>query len=186
MRLPKMNFHTIDEVLRWVGVGAIVLIAILVLRLILRGLFGRGRRNVPADHPVLEHMKHPRELPGGKERILLVDDDPTTLQVNSRILTGLGYEVVCAKSGEEAIEYVKQIPVDLLLLDLVMDPGIDGVETYRRVLQVNPKQRAVILSGYAQPSQVEAAQKLGATKYLIKPAPAGTLAQAIRDEIDRA
>jgi len=182
--LQKLDWEQIAVILQWVGLAAIVVVILFLLRSLCRAM-GDWMRRRRGSHPVLEQMKKPKELPRGKERILIVDDDPTTLQVNSRMLIGLGYEVVCAHGGEEAIDFVKQIPVDLIVLDLVMDPGIDGVETFRRIRELKPEQRAIVLSGYAQPSQVEAIKRLGVEKYLIKPAPLGTLAQAVRGELDR-
>lgn len=182
--LEDFDFDPALQILQWVGAVAIFVILILILRVFIKSFRSRGKPP-RKSHPVLEHMKKPKELPHGDERILVVDDDPTTLQVNSRLLIGLGYEVLCAHGGEEAIEFVKQISVKLILLDLVMDPGINGVETLRRIKAIRPKTKAIILSGYAQPSQVAEAQKLGAGKYLIKPAPVGTLAWAIREELDK-
>ncbi len=134
---------------------------------------------------LLEKAVNAGDLPGGSEKILLVDDDPTTLQVNSLILKGLGYKVTCVPGGEEAIEFVKQTPVDLLVLDMIMFPGMDGVETYRSIKEIHPEQKAIILSGYAQETQVDDIQKLGAGEHLVKPAAADKLAAAVRQELDR-
>jgi CheY-like chemotaxis protein len=124
-------------------------------------------------------------MPGGDEVVLLVDDDANTLKVNTLVLKKLGYDVISAQSGEAAVEVIKEKPVDLVVLDIIMHPGIDGVETYRRIKAVKPEQRAIVLSGYARPSQVEETRLLGAGQYIIKPATATTIATAVRRELDR-
>ena len=113
-----------------------------------------------------------------------VDDEPPVVELHSRMLTKLGYQPIPANSGEEAVEYLKHNQADLVLLDLVMAPGLDGVDTFRQVKALHPHQKGVILSGYAQPSKVAAMRDMGVTHYLIKPVPMGILAQAIRDELD--
>lgn len=125
-----------------------------------------------------------KELEGGSESILVVDDDPVQRKVTGHLLERLGYEVSQVKSGEEAIEFVQRKPQDLLILDMVMD-GIDGTETYRRILEFNPNQKAIILSGYAMSRRVEKALKLGAGRFLPKPVTLQILAPAVRKELDK-
>lgn len=64
-------------------------------------------------------------------------------------------------------------------------PGLDGIETFRSIKDINPHQRAIVLSGFAGPAMVNSIKTLGVNTYLVKPAEAGILARAIRDEIDR-
>ena len=78
------------------------------------------------------------------------------------MLRQLSYEVECAASGEEAVELLQSRPMDLVVLDMIMDPGIDGLETYRQILEGHPGQRAVIVSGYSETERVREARKLGA------------------------
>jgi CheY-like chemotaxis protein len=84
-------------------------------------------------------------------------------------LSQLGYSVTTAESGEQALELLKKGPVDLVVLDMIMVPGIDGLETYERIIELNPKQRAIIASGYSETDRVKKAQRLGAGKYVKKP-----------------
>jgi DNA-binding NarL/FixJ family response regulator len=70
-------------------------------------------------------------------------------------------------------------------LDMIMGSGMGGTETFRRMKEINPKQRAIIVSGYAESAQVGQAQQLGAGAYLRKPVSLEKLAQAIRTELDR-
>jgi CheY-like chemotaxis protein len=101
------------------------------------------------------------------------------------MLTNLGYKVDIAASGEEAVEYMKTHSADIIILDMIMVPGIDGLETYKRILEFKPGQKAVIVSGYSEPSLVSEAQALGAGPYVIKPFILEKLGLAIRQELDK-
>ncbi len=109
------------------------------------------------------------DLMGSGETILVVDDIEQQRKIASEILKSLNYLVVTAASGEEAVAYLKSNPADLVLLDMIMDPGMDGLETYRRIIQDHPGQKAVIASGYAENIRVEEAIRLGVEKYIRKP-----------------
>ena len=101
------------------------------------------------------------------------------------MLTGLGYNVVAVSSGEEAVKYLKTHKVELIALDMIMDPGMDGLETYRRILEIAPGQKAVIVSGYSETDRVKEAQKLGAGVYVRKPYVLEKIGLAIRNELNR-
>ncbi|BBO89075.1 hypothetical protein DSCOOX_22550 [Desulfosarcina ovata subsp. ovata] len=58
---------------------------------------------------------------------------------------------------------------DVVLLDMIMDPGIDGLETYQQILGINPQQKAIIVSGYSETRRVQEALRLGAEEYIKKP-----------------
>jgi len=137
--------------------------------------------SAPTPSPRREALR--ANLPRGSETILVLDDEPLVLKVNANELRKLGYQVRCAASGEEALAYLQEHHVDLVLLDLLM-PGLNGVETYQRMLRYNPRQKAIVYSGYAQPSMVAEAQQLGADPILIKPTPLNVLARAVRDKLD--
>lgn len=122
---------------------------------------------------------------GGTERILVVDDDDIQREVTLLLLRKLGYKVSSVKSGEKAIEFLRENPQDLVILDMVMQDGIDGTETYRRILKINPCQKAIILSGFSESEQVIEAQKLGAGPFVKKPITRRIIAAAVRTEIDR-
>ena len=68
---------------------------------------------------------------------------------------------------------------------MIMDPGIDGLETYQRILAINPGQKAVIVSGYSETERVTKAQELGAGAYVRKPYVLEKIGAAIRRELDR-
>jgi two-component system cell cycle sensor histidine kinase/response regulator CckA len=121
----------------------------------------------------------------GSERILVVDDAPEQRDIAVRMLGRLGYRVDAAASGELALAFLAAQPVDIVVLDMVMPGSIDGLETYRRILAIQPKQKAIIASGYATPEQVEAVQRLGAGEYVRKPYTLEKIGLAVRRELDR-
>ena len=120
---------------------------------------------------------------GNGEKILVVDDEESQREITCNLLNALGYNAESVASGEESIEYLKEKSADLVVLDMIMYPGINGCATYERILENNPGQKAVIVSGYADTSKVKKAQRLGAGKYLKKPLTIETLGLAIKDEL---
>ncbi len=88
-------------------------------------------------------------------------------------------------SGEEAVAYLQKHKVDLVILDMIMDPGMDGLDTYREITRLHPKQRAIIVSGFAETKRVAKAQALGAGSYLRKPYVQEQLGVTVRKELDR-
>ncbi len=121
----------------------------------------------------------------GKEKVLIVDDVPEQLQIAGNMLTKLGYAVTAVASGEEAVEYLRSHTVDLVVLDMVMPNGIDGLETYKRIVEIHPGQRAIIASGYSESERVKALQKMGVGVYVQKPYTLEKLGVAVRRELDR-
>jgi CheY-like chemotaxis protein len=119
-------------------------------------------------------------LKGNGESVLVVDDVPQQREIATRIISMLGYLVTSVASGEEALDFLKEYRVDLVVLDMIMDPGIDGLETYRQILQHQPHQKAIITSGFAETARVRTAQNLGAGAYVKKPYTVETLGTAIR------
>ncbi len=122
---------------------------------------------------------------GKGESILVVDDVKLQREIASTMLQKLGYSVTSVSSGEEAVEYLKHNSVDLLVLDMIMEPGIDGLETYKRVLTLHPGQKAIIASGFSETERVKEAQRLGAGAYLKKPYTIEKAAVAIKAELGR-
>jgi signal transduction histidine kinase/CheY-like chemotaxis protein len=122
----------------------------------------------------------------GKEKsILIVDDIIEQREIASSMLEQLGYPVTSVSSGEEAIEYLKSRSADLIILDMIMDPGIDGLETYRRILELHPGQRAIIASGFSETERVKEAQKLGAGEYIKKPYTLEQIGLAVKKELEK-
>ena len=120
---------------------------------------------------------------GNGETILIVDDIESQREITSMMLDMLGYQSVSVPSGEEAVEYLKRHAVDIVLLDMIMEPGINGYETYRRIIKIHPGQKAIILSGFAETKDVKKAQSLGAGKYLKKPIIIEKLGVAVKEAL---
>ena len=123
------------------------------------------------------------EKNGGGQTILVVDDIDEQRQIASLILRKLGYRVDTVPSGEKAIEYVQHKSTDLIVLDMIMDPGIDGLETFKRIRKVNPHQKTIIASGFSETWRVKEAQRLGAGTYIKKPYTIEKFGQAINAEL---
>jgi signal transduction histidine kinase/ActR/RegA family two-component response regulator len=121
----------------------------------------------------------------GHERILIVDDLESQRDIAGKMLGKLGYEVSAVATGEDAVAWIAEQRADLVILDMMMDPGIDGCETYRRMLDRCPGQRAIIASGYAENERAREVQALGAGSYVRKPFTMDQLASAVRAELDR-
>jgi len=101
--------------------------------------------------------------------VLVVDDLNDQREIARALLERLGYTVVVASSGIDAINWLKTHSADIVLLDMLMGLGIDGHDTYKQILEFRPNQRAVIASGYSENDRVKDTIKLGAFAYLKKP-----------------
>ena len=126
-----------------------------------------------------------KDYKGNGETILVVDDVESQREISCTMLDALGYKTTAVSSGEEAVEYLKEHTVDLLLLDMIMDPGIDGRETYERIIKIHPHQRAIIVSGFAETDEVKKTQQLGAGNYIKKPITLEKIGMAVKEELDR-
>jgi len=120
---------------------------------------------------------------GRGEMILVVDDVAEQRDLAQRMLTRIGYRVKTAASGDEAVQYLKNHQADVLVLDMIMGAGMDGYETYRKIHEMNPKQKAVIVSGFSESDRVKKAQALGAGTYVPKPYIMEQIGSAIRREL---
>jgi CheY-like chemotaxis protein len=125
------------------------------------------------------------EYLGNQENILVIDDIPEQREIAATMLSKLNYSVTAVSSGEEAIEYLKDNSVDLVVLDMIMDPGIDGLETYKRIRKIHRNQRAIIASGYAETDRVREAQRIGAGDYIRKPYILEKIGLAVKNELAR-
>jgi len=122
---------------------------------------------------------------GNGESVLVVDDVEEQREIAYELLSKLGYLTTAVSSGKEAVEYMKTNSADLLVLDMIMDPGIDGLETYKRILKLHPHQKAIIVSGFSETKRVKDAQKLGAGPYVKKPYTLDSLGIAVKAELSK-
>jgi len=139
------------------------------------------REKLPEDKPSLTVEAYS----GNGESILIVDDVEEQRQIASGMLKELGYSVVSVSSGEEAVEYLKINKVDLLVLDMIMDPGMDGLETYKKIIELHPGQKAIITSGFSQTDRVKKLQSLGAGAYIRKPFLLEKIGIAVKEELEK-
>ncbi len=121
---------------------------------------------------------------GKGESILVVDDVEEQREIASEMLSLLGYSVQVVSSGEKAAAYLQNHSADLLVLDMIMEPGMDGLDTYRKILQLKPDQKAIITSGFAETERVREARSLGAGAYIKKPYLIETIGKAVQTELD--
>lgn len=121
----------------------------------------------------------------GHEKILVVDDMEDQREMAADLLSSLGYDVMTAATGREAIEIVRQHRADLVVLDMIIEKDFDGLDTYREIVKHQPGQKAVIVSGFSATARVREAQKLGAGEYLKKPYTRDAIGRVVRAELDR-
>ncbi|WDP86660.1 MAG: response regulator [Desulfobacter sp.] len=122
---------------------------------------------------------------GNNEIILVVDDSNDQLKITSNMLCRMGYQVVTKASGEAAVEYLTDARVDLVVLDMIMTPGMDGLATFRELRSLDPEIRAVIASGYSKTDDVIQIQNLGAGPFIKKPFSLQTLGLAVKAELEK-
>ncbi len=120
----------------------------------------------------------------GGESILVVDDVAEQRDLAVTMLASLGYQMASVASGREAVAYMQNHTCDVVILDMIMEPDFDGLDTYRKIIETHPGQKAVIVSGFSQTDRVKAAEKLGVTKYVKKPYTMQLLGKAIREVLE--
>jgi PAS domain S-box-containing protein len=122
---------------------------------------------------------------GKGETILVVDDVGSQREITCKMLEILGYKPESVPSGETAVEYLTKNTADLLILDMIMDPGINGRETFSRIKKILPNQKAIIVSGFAETTDVKETIKLGAHQFLEKPLTLAQVAQAVKEVLKK-
>lgn len=131
-----------------------------------------------------EQKKAVKEFRRGTETVLVVDDEAINNRVTELILGKLGYHVITAGSGREAIDLLKSdTKIDLVILDMVM-PGMDGGETYKQLKQICPSMKCILASGYSISGQAANIMKKGVEAFIQKPFGIGDLADVVRRVLD--
>jgi two-component system, cell cycle sensor histidine kinase and response regulator CckA len=125
---------------------------------------------------------------GGNETILLVEDEPTLRQSVKTVLLRLGYRVLDAAKGMEALEIWKQKrdEIQLVLTDMVMPGGISGMQLGERLLKENPKLKIIYASGYSSEIVDKKFPLKEGVNFLVKPFEMRKLAKTVRDSLDNA
>jgi PAS domain S-box-containing protein len=123
---------------------------------------GQAASSSKKEHPSLAGLH-------GKGTVLVADDEQVQQDIAVKILSLLGYEVTAVGSGEEAISFLEKNSVDLLLLDMLMEPGLSGKETFKKIIRFRPDQKALVVSGYSESDDINEVVKLGVHGLLKKP-----------------
>jgi PAS domain S-box-containing protein len=122
----------------------------------------------------------------GHETILLIDDEDVVLIVTRRILIMLGYKVLTASSGHEAIELysARSHDIDLVILDIIM-PGMGCSELFAKLKGINPHVKVILSSGYSVEGQAQEIMVQGAMAFIQKPFGADNLSVKIREVLEK-
>ena len=121
----------------------------------------------------------------GKGRLLVVDDEQSQREITAKILTTLGYQVTTVGSGEEAVAFLEKNCVDLVLLDMLMEPGINGRETFEQIIHSCPGQKAIVVSGYSDSEDIKQVMKMGVLALLKKPYTMEEIGRAVRKALEK-
>ncbi len=133
-------------------------------------------------HPV---EPEPAEGVGGTESVLVIDDAAQQRELAVEFLSAEGYSVSAVCCGTEALEFLKKNRVDIVVMDMIMDRKQDGLDTFTKIRDIRPDQKAIIISGSSQTKRVRQMQRLGAGEYIRKPFTKLQLLAAVRKELDR-
>jgi len=134
--------------------------------------------------PAANSLEPRKQENGGGETILLVDDEAGQNQTMQKMLSSLGYKAFCATTSEQALGFLRSCRVDLVILDMIMKGDIDGCQLYRKILDINPEQRALVVSGFSESEQVSKARALGITTILEKPVTLPVVSRAIKQTLE--
>jgi CheY-like chemotaxis protein len=143
--------------------------------------FPASRQEIPQEKPEVSI----EDYMGSGETIVVIDDVEDQRKIATLLLTQMGYKVKAAADAGEAFQYLGDRSADLFILDMIMDPGPDGLETYKMILEKYPGAKAIIASGYSETERVREAQRLGAGDYIRKPYTMEKIARAVKKELKR-
>lgn len=122
------------------------------------------------------------KLENGNRNILIVDDDPQSLKISRAALEHEGYSVKTAQSGETALEEIQKFQPHLILLDVSM-PGLNGIETLRRIRDIERYTSVIFISGKSNPEDVISGLDAGANDYIRKPYDVNELLSRVRTQL---
>lgn len=131
-------------------------------------------------------MEGEKDLPETTPRVLVVDDEGPNRYSVSKTLQRVGYKVDDVPNGEEALELISKEEYDVILTDIRMNPGMDGVELLRRVKELMPDAIVILMTGYASLGTAVEALRLGAHDYIIKPSSMQDIRVSVAKGIERA
>ena len=130
-------------------------------------------------------MNQEKTIPGGSETILIVDDHETIWDFLIEALQELGYSVLLAENGLDAVEIYRENPgmIDLVLLDMIM-PKCGGHQAFYQIRECDPNAKVLLSSGYVSETEVQDLLQQGACGFLSKPHRIAVVAKAIRAALD--
>jgi CheY-like chemotaxis protein len=138
------------------------------------------------DEAVSTEAPRKKRLIRGSETILLVDDEEMITGVGKAMLEELGYQVMVAKSGQQAVDRVRRngLEIELIVLDLIM-PGMDGGTTFDRIREIQPSMPVILSSGYALNDLAIAIMQRGCNGFIQKPFNIYELSEGVRTILDQ-
>lgn len=145
--------------------------------------FGRDL-SVP-DHKAMPKESAHADLLKGKETILIVDDEDVNIEVMTEILEMLGYKVLTAGNGMEAVRIYQEKgkAIDMVILDMIM-PDINGGDVFDRLREMNPQVRVLLSTGYSLKGQAADVMKRGCRAFIQKPFHVEELSRKVRQVLD--
>ncbi|MDY6988013.1 MAG: response regulator [Thermodesulfobacteriota bacterium] len=141
---------------------------------------------LPASKKAIARDKEPlADVLGGTETVLLVDDEEMIVDVGNEMLTALGYHVMIASNGKQAVGLYEQNKdkIDMVILDLIM-PDMGGGEVYDRLKENNPKVKVLLSSGYSIDGQANEIMDRGCDGFIQKPFDMKQLSDKLREILD--
>ncbi len=135
----------------------------------------------PASDKTIEDFSNEVEIVQGKETILVIDDEDDVRNFAKTLLEKIGYKVITAKDGFEALDiyFIKKDKIDLIILDMIM-PKLTGIKTFEQLKQMDPEVKVLVVSGYSKEGQAEEILNKGALGFVQKPFSLEKLSKAIR------
>jgi CheY-like chemotaxis protein len=129
--------------------------------------------------------REPEEIAGGRERILLVDDEAPIVEVVESMLSALGYHVTARRSSVETLELFRARPgdFDLVITDMTM-PGIRGDDLARELLKIRADLPIILCTGFSEMITEEKARSIGIRRFIMKPVYTKDLARVIREVLE--
>jgi len=122
-------------------------------------------------------------LRGNGENILVVDDKESQCATTRALLENIGYRAVTVNSGEDALDICKKTHMDLVILDMILEDGMNGRETYEQLLKINPLQKAIVVSGFSENEEMTKIQELGVLHFVKKPYTLDQLGMAVKQSL---
>ncbi len=146
-------------------------------------VFLPAAKDAEDDQPEFTKSNQQTIIRGQGEHILLVDDSPEQRSLGHSILTTLGYRATTVPCGKEAVAMLAEHHFDLILLDMIMEPDMDGLDTFRQIRTLNPGQKVIIVSGYSETKRIREALREGVRSVVKKPFTLQEIAAAIQKEL---